>query len=123
MKKKDFVLLLVVLVITASLFGLRAMKTGSISASHVLIEVNSKVFARIPLTDPQTVTIAQPSGAINIVNITEQGAVMAFSSCDNQLCIHQGEVTLGNYETRPTQGYIICLPNRVTVELIPEVQK
>lgn len=29
-----------------------------------------------------------------------------------------GEVTLDNWETRPNQQFIICLPNRVSVELV-----
>ena len=42
---------------------------------------------------------------------------MASSTCGNQLCVHMGAVTLNNWETRPQQTYIICLPNRVSVEL------
>ena len=46
------------------------------------------------------------------------GAVMASSTCHNQLCVQMGEVTLDNWETRPNQQFIICLPNRVSVELV-----
>ena len=46
------------------------------------------------------------------------GVVMASSTCHNQLCVHMGEVTLDNWELRANQTFIICLPNRVTVELV-----
>ncbi len=53
-----------------------------------------------------------------VIEISERGAVMASSTCHNQLCVQMGEVTLDNWETRPNQQFIICLPNRVSVELV-----
>ena len=60
----------------------------------------------------------QEDGSVNVVEISERGAVMASSTCHNQLCVQMGEVTLDNWETRPNQQFIICLPNRVSVELV-----
>ena len=67
----------------------------------------------MPLSQPQTVVVEQEDGSRNEIVVTSEGAYMAFSSCDNQLCVHMGEVTLDNWETRPNQAFIICLPNRV----------
>ena len=66
------------------------------------------------------VTLLRPSGGQNgnVIEISERGAVMASSTCHNQLCVQMGEVTLDNWETRPNQQFIICLPNRVSVELV-----
>ena len=77
-----------------------------------------QVISAYPIT-PQTVVVEQEDGSRNEIVVTSEGAYMAFSSCDNQLCVHMGEVTLDNWETRPNQAFIICLPNRVSVELIP----
>ena len=52
-----------------------------------------------------------------MVEVTAEGAVMLSSTCHNQLCVKMGEVTRDNWETRPNQQFIICLPNRVSVEL------
>ena len=60
----------------------------------------------------------QEDGSVNVIEISERGAVMASSTCHNQLCVQMGEVTLDNWETRPNQQFIICLPNRVSVELV-----
>lgn len=123
MKKKDFMVVLAILVIAALLYGVRFFRDSSVTESHVRIEVNGQLFQKVPLHSPQTITIAQPSGKRNVIEITSDGAEMAFSTCDNQTCIHQGKVTLDNYEFRPTQGFIICLPNRVSVELVPGVSE
>ena len=121
MSRKNWVLLAVVAVVALLLlllsFALRpAPQSGE---SEVLITVDGKEYARVPLSQPQTVTVTQEDGSVNEIVVTAQGAHMASSSCHNQLCVEMGEVTLDNYETRPNQAYIICLPNRVSVELIP----
>ncbi len=83
----------------------------------VIITVNGQEYTRIPLSSPQTVTIDQGDGKVNVVDVSDHGAVMLSSTCDNQQCVHMGEVTLDNWEVRTNQAFIICLPNRVTVEL------
>ena len=59
----------------------------------------------------------QDSGEVNVVEVSTRGAVMHSSTCHNQNCVMMGEVTLDNWEMRPNQQFIICLPNRVSVEL------
>ncbi len=83
----------------------------------VIITVNGREYLRVPLSQPQTVTVSQESGAVNVIEITPEGAVMKSSTCENQLCVHMGEVTRDNWEWRVNGAFIICLPNRVTVEL------
>ena len=83
----------------------------------VIITVDGKEYARIPLSAPQTVTVDQGDGRVNVVEISDRGAVMHSSTCDNQLCVNMGAVTLDNWELRPNQQFIVCLPNRVTIEL------
>ncbi len=83
----------------------------------VIIRVDDREYLRVPLSEPQTVTIEQADGSVNVVEITARGAVMKSSTCHNQLCVHMGEVTLDNWEFRPNGAFIICLPNRVSVEL------
>ena len=84
----------------------------------VIISVNGEEYARVPLSSPRTVTVKQENGAENVIRVTEQGAVMERSTCHNQLCVHMGEVNRDNWEYRPNGAFIICLPNRVSVELV-----
>ncbi len=117
MKKKDLMVIGVILVIAGILMGFRGLYRQKMTEDMVIIQLDGQEYARIPLTKPQQVTIGQPGGETNIVEISEDGAVMLFSTCENQLCIHQGKVTRENMDYRPNQGFIICLPNRVSVEL------
>lgn len=53
----------------------------------------------------------------NVICLTPEGMRMEFSSCDNQLCVEQGEVTLSNRAHRLLGNQIICLPNNVLMEM------
>lgn len=118
MEKKNWIILGVLVLVALVLLALspRLMATQA-QQDMVIISVEGKEYARIPLSSPQTVTIDQGDGRINVVEISDHGAIMASSTCKNQQCVHMGEVTVDNWETRANQAFIICLPNRVTVEL------
>jgi len=120
MHKRDAILLSTIIFIIGLLFAFRYVFTEPGSRSTVVIMVNGSEYARVPLSESQSVTVHQENGAVNTIDITQGGAVMRFATCPDQLCIHQGMVTSENYMIRPTQSFIICLPNRVSVELIPE---
>lgn len=83
----------------------------------VIVSVDGHEFARVPLSRPQTLTVKQDNGEVNVIVITENGVHMESSTCHNQKCVMEGELNRDNWEFRPNQCFIICLPNRVTVEL------
>ncbi len=118
MDKKNWIILGALLLVAAALLLLSShlMKTEA-EENLVIITVDGKEYARVPLSQPQTVTIQQDNGEVNVVEISDHGAVMQSSTCKNQQCVHMGEVTVENWEYRTNGAFIICLPNRVTVEL------
>ena len=62
--------------------------------------------------------ITQANGSKNVIHITHNGFHMASSTCENQLCIGQGEVTVENYTRRILGPYVLCLPNQVELQLV-----
>ena len=118
MDKKNWIILGALLLVAAALLLLSShlMKTEA-EENLVIITVDGKEYARVPLSQPQTVTIQQDNGEVNVVEISDHGAVMQSSTCKNQQCVHMGEVTVENWEYRTNGAFIICLPNRVTMEL------
>lgn len=121
-RKRNMLIIAGVFALAAVLFAVAALMPKTQSAtgeSEILITVDGREWGRYPLSQPQTVVVEQADGSRNEIVITGDGAYMHTSTCDNQLCVQMGEVTLDNWETRPNQTFIICLPNRVTVELIP----
>ena len=118
MEKKNWLIPLAIAVIAAALLIASMALRLTAEENVVVIMVDGKEYARVPLSRPQIVTIEQADGAVNVVEVSDHGAVMRSSTCDNQLCVHMGEVTVDNWEFRPNQAFIICLPNRVSVELV-----
>lgn len=55
--------------------------------------------------------------AVNTIHLTPTGVYMESATCENQDCVHQGEVTLDNISSRILGNMIICLPNQVVLEL------
>ena len=86
--------------------------------AYLRIQVTDQVWEAIPMADGGEYTIAQPDGKENVVRTTATGAVMHFSTCDNQSCVEQGEVTLENRDSRVLSNMIICLPNQVILEVL-----
>lgn len=89
-------------------------------AGYVLIGVGTEQYGDlIPMDHEKIITIRQDDDHINQVRITRDSVEMLSSTCENQDCVHQGTVTLENYTTRALQAFILCLPNTVSIELIP----
>ncbi len=109
-------LLIAAVVLLLSVTLLRPRTDGA--SAEIVVTLDGREYARVPVGQEQTLAVQQPDGSVNVIRITERGAVMESSTCENQLCVEMGEVTLDNWETRPNQQFIICLPNRVSVELV-----
>ena len=118
MERKNWLIPLVIAVAAALLLVASRGMRSTAEENTVVITLDGEEYARVPLSRPGTVTVEQPGGEVNVVEVSDHGAVMLSSTCDNQLCVHMGEVTVDNWEYRPNQAFIICLPNRVSVELV-----
>lgn len=122
MDKKNLLVIGIVAVLAVLLLGasilLRPLQQPDVDEHMVIITVDGREYARIPLSQPRKVTVDQGNGCVNVIEVSDRGAVMHSSTCDNQLCVGMGEVTVDNWEYRANQQFIICLPNRVSVELV-----
>lgn len=119
MDKKNWLIIgaiLLLAVLAAALMPLLPRTASEVDC--VVISVGNREHSRIPLSQPQTVTIEQENGAVNVIEVTERGMRMLSSTCGNQICVHQGLVTLDNWELKPQQQFISCLPNQVVLELV-----
>lgn len=119
MDKKNLAIIAIVAGLALILLGASILlRSSGAPQDAAIITVDGREYATVLLSRPQTVVIRQENGAENVVAVSEKGAVMQSSTCDNQLCVHMGEVTVDNWRFRPNQQFIICLPNRVSVELV-----
>ena len=117
MKKKD--LLIVAIVLAVAALGTAAVHflSPKQSTDFAVIYVGSEVYQIVDLNEDQVIEVDQGNGTVNHVKV-ENGAIdMADSSCPDQQCVYQGEMSMENYEKRILRHWIACLPNQVTIEL------
>lgn len=93
-------------------------ETAENALAYLRVQVGSQVQPLIPLRDGGEHIVEQEGGKKNVIHTTATGAVMHFSTCENQNCIEQGEVTLDNRSGRVMGGLIVCLPNEIVLELL-----
>lgn len=87
---------------------------------YVVLTVGGRQYGDpIAMDRDKVITLKQESGAINKVHITPEKVFMESSTCENQDCVGQGEITPYNYQTRVLSTYVICLPNNVSIEFVP----
>ena len=95
-------------------------KKAAVVRGHVLLTVGGRQYGDpIPMDRDKIITLRQNDGKINKVHITPEKVFMESSTCDNQDCVQQGEITVDNYKTRVLSTYVICLPNNVSIEMVP----
>ena len=104
----------------AAMVGPMPPKKAEVVRGHVLLTVGGRQYGDpIPMDRDKIITLRQEDGKINKVHITPEKVYMESSTCDNQDCVQQGEVHMDTYKDRILSTYIICLPNNVSIEMVP----
>ena len=106
-KKADIVLFFVLLIFGIALSVL-SLLTGT-TGQKVQIEVDGKPYAVYSLAENQTIEITE-HGHTNKITIKDGTVQMAYSDCKNQICVGDGQISKTNQS-------IVCLPNKVMVEI------
>lgn len=97
------------------------------AVAYVLVTLSySAGLLPLPLEGEYTKTIRQvlPDGSeyINVLHLTPEGFWMEEANCEGHDCIGEGEVTLSNREERILWNMVICLPHRLSAELITRAE-
>ena len=109
LKKKDLILMGIILCIAAA-FSLVHHFTGEAGKGTVTVKVDGKIEGSYPLTEDQTIEL---NHGTNILEIKNGEASMIEADCPDQICVHQKAIS-ANGES------IICLPNKIVVEVQSE---
>ena len=119
MKKGDLLLLLTVVLLAALLLGgTMLLSRGKTASGQMRIFVNGALHDTVSIVKGRDYEVKQEDGSVNVIRMTENGFYMLSSTCHNQLCIDQGEANADNWNLRSLGTHVICLPNRVDVELV-----
>lgn len=107
-KKADVILLIIILAVGLPLSVLSL--TAGTSGDMVQISADGEIYGVYPLKEDYEVDVSR-KGHINHITIKDGQVSMSFSSCRNQVCVNTGVIS-------ETKDVIVCLPNRVVVEII-----
>jgi len=86
--------------------------------AYLFIILNNRVWGIEPLGEERDVTVDQGDGVVNVIHLLPDGYYMASSTCDNQLCVSEGTVTVDNYQRRILGASVLCLPHALQLELV-----
>ncbi len=90
--------------------------------SYLVVTTANGVHMPIPLSEENELRLTQADGSENVIHIDKNSFYMASSNCDNQVCVHEGEVTLENRDTRVMLNMVICLPHNLKLELLTRAE-
>ena len=110
-KKADIILLIVILAVGIPLAVL-SLSSGT-GGDKVKISLNGKVYGTYPLHEDRVIEVSE-GGHTNHITIKDGQVSMSYSTCRNQVCVNTGAIS-------ETKDAIVCLPNRVVVEIISSV--
>lgn len=107
MKKNDFILIGIILVLAAA--GLLYMNLSQKTGDMVVVTVDGKIYKELPLSKDTTLEIEGINGT-NLLKIENGYADIIEASCKDSICVHAKKIN-HNEET------IVCLPNKVIVKV------
>ena len=109
MKKKDFILILIIVLIIGISLGINYF-VNTKKGEKIEIYVDNKLYKTYNIDDEDEIKIKSKEG-YNIVKIHDGGAEITKASCPDKVCIHQGFITKSNQN-------IVCLPNKVHIKIV-----
>ncbi len=118
MKRRDWLIVGIVLLASLTLFLLRPRAADTVEAAYLRISVPGQTYELVPLTQEREIVVEQADGSRNVVEVFPGGFRMKESNCLNQDCILQGDVTTDNVANRVLANEVICLPHRLVLELV-----
>ena len=108
-KRKNDIILVAVIGLLAILLWLGIYFTQN-EGAYAYVTVKNVEYGKYPLDTDTEIRIGDGS-TYNILVIKDGKAEVTEASCPDKLCVHQGKV---HYDGQS----IICLPNKVVVEIV-----
>ncbi|MBP3427463.1 MAG: NusG domain II-containing protein [Clostridia bacterium] len=112
MKKKDMILIAVLLLAALALYAVSQITLGAPAAS-VVVTLDGKEVLRKPLAVEGRYPIEQADGSVNVIAVEDGAVYMAEANCRDGLCIRQGRM-------KNAAKTIVCLPHKLVVQLSGE---
>ena len=93
-------------------------KQAALAEAYLFIIRGNRIWGIEALGEERDVTVDQGDGVVNVIHLLPDGFYMASSTCENQLCVTEGTVTVENYQRRILGPCVYCLPHSLQLELV-----
>lgn len=112
MNKKDFILIIALIVLSVGgLITYRLVTTPSDdSKTEIVITKHGEEFGRYSINSDQTIEIPADVGT-NVLVIKDKKAKMERAGCPDQICVKHSAISYNH-------DMIVCLPNEIIVEVV-----
>lgn len=108
MKRKDFILIGLVLIVIVVSFGVNFIMNNK-DSDYIEIYVDNKLYKTYSIYDEDEFRINTKDG-YNIVKIHNHGVEITEASCPDKVCVKSGFITKSSES-------IVCLPNKVNIKI------
>ncbi len=109
MKRRDVLIIAVVLALALGMYAFSQMSLGGAVAS-VVVTIGGQEVLRKPLAVEDAYEIRQEDGSVNVIAVEDGAVYMKEANCRDGLCIAQGKMRNG-------AKTIVCLPHQLVVRL------
>jgi len=83
------------------------------AALRVVVTVDGETVAEVPFGEEHRLEITGEAGR-NVIRMTKDAVWMEEADCPGNDCVHMGQYTRDNWETRQM---IVCLPHHVSIQV------
>lgn len=111
MKQNRVWLLIIGAIVLLSLAALFLIQHFKETGDRVEIYQDSVLIYSLPLNKDKTIRIPSKNGGYNIVTISNGQVRVSEASCPDQVCVRHGPTCV-------TKDPIVCLPNKLVVQVI-----
>lgn len=110
MKKKDFILIAIIVIVIIGFLGYTKFKDMNQEVSVVQVYKDNKLYKEVPLDSEEEFTI-KDGNHINKVRVHDRGVEVIEANCPDKVCVKTGFIT------KPSQN-IVCIPNKVSIKIV-----
>lgn len=116
MKKNDWLIIIVVIFIAGIIYLYDRHTEEAIIGEKLNVEIyfDGELYDQVSLDEYKEIIIETELG-INVIEVNKGKVKMIEADCPDHVCINSGSIS------RPNQ-YIICLPNKVHVNITGEME-
>ncbi len=111
MKKSDFIIIILALVLIAGVYLFSEKFNEDKSANELAICLDGEIIDRLPIYEDRVYEFKGENGDKNTVKIKAGKVEIIEANCENQVCVHSHPISKAG-ET------IVCLPHRFYVEIL-----